>query len=92
VGLVRRSLVAASLALVVLAGCDSYNDKRGRGDAPVSRYDDKAAVVVNMPDLFMNVAFKCLGVNGVYAHTREAAPVIIPNDPICAEGADPLGG
>lgn len=73
-------LIAAMTALV---GCSAFNDSRGKGDAPVGSRDDTPAEVINMPDSFMNVAHKCYGVNGIYAHTREAAPVVVPNDPMC---------
>lgn len=81
-----RTAALAATALVVLASCGEYNDKRGRGDAPVASTDDTPAVVVNFPDLFMNVAFKCLGSNGIYTHTREGAPIVVPNDTNCRNG------
>lgn len=71
------------LLLIPLAACSSYNDKRGRGDAPVKQYDDTPAYVINMPDQFANVAIKCYGGNGVYETTREAAPVVVADDPMC---------
>jgi len=78
----------ATLAITVtlaLTGCSKHNDERGKGDAPVAnkRGDDSPATVVNFPDGFMNVAFKCLGPNGIYAHTRAASPVVIKDDPNC---------
>lgn len=91
-----KRLVLIGLAALALAGCgQSWNDKHGLGDAPVGNANDGPAYIVNMPDTFMNVAFKCLGPNGVYAHTREAAPVIIKDDANCAPGspyARPLEG
>ena len=80
----RRLLVVLPVVLVGLVGCAEYNDdKRGRGDAPVGTYDDSEVLILNMPDQFMNVAFKCMGVNGIYTHTRAASPVVVPNDPMC---------
>ncbi|MEV5833320.1 hypothetical protein [Nocardia sp. NPDC052112] len=56
--------VLAVVCLVALAGCSNdYNDKRGRGDAPVKdgQGDNTPAEVFNMPDGFGNVATKCVG-------------------------------
>lgn len=70
-----------AVALVgVLAACA---DTSPTGDAPTGDVDDSPARIVNFPNHFMNVAFKCLGPNGIYAHTRPAAPVIVANDPLC---------
>ncbi|WP_199844579.1 hypothetical protein [Streptomyces sp. DSM 15324] len=63
----RGSVAVAGLVLVVgtlLAGCSQeYEDKRGRGDAPVAGKagDDTPAEVFNMPDGFGNLATKCVG-------------------------------
>lgn len=81
----RRLLLAAAL-IAATAGCSSWNDQRGRGDAPVDSYDDEPAVVINFPDKFANVAVKCLGSTGVYTSTREAPPVVVPQDAHCTEG------
>lgn len=43
-----------------LAGCSSYNDARGKGDAPAAPGDDSSAAITNMPDGFPNLAVKCL--------------------------------
>lgn len=79
----KRILVVTAM-LLTFAACS--NDEEGRGDAGVGDWDDTPAHVINMPDSFMNVAFKCMGVNGIYAHTREGAPIVIPNDPMCQTG------
>lgn len=81
-----RGVAAAALVALLATGCSSYNDKRGKGDAPVGEFNDDARAVWNGPDSFMNIAAWCIGADGVYAHTREAAPVILANDPNCAEG------
>lgn len=82
----RRLIAAGAVATVLLAGCSGYNADRGKGDAPVAnkKGDDSPAYVVNFPDDFANVAHKCLGKNGIYTTTREAAPVVVVNDPECA--------
>ncbi|MFI1768645.1 hypothetical protein ACH41H_42345 [Streptomyces sp. NPDC020800] len=84
---------AAGLLVVVgslVAGCsDSYNDKRGKGDAPVQGRagDDTPAEVFNMPDGFGNLATKCVG-HGfrAYVTTNADAPsnVQIVQDKACA--------
>jgi len=81
------AIAAAAVAGVALLGaCNSWKEDRGVGDAPVGKSNDSAAYVINMPDTFMNLAWRCVGENGIYTHTREAAPVIVPADPNCAEG------
>lgn len=74
-----------SLALVFGIGCSEFNNARGRGDAPVGVKDDSSAEVINMPDLFANMATKCNHGNRLYATTREAAPVVVPADPTCPQ-------
>jgi hypothetical protein len=86
----RSVSIVAVLAVAALAGCSEYNDDRGKGDAPVGSSDDSPAVVINFPDGFANVARKCDGPNAVYTHTREAAPVVVANSPVCT-GAETDG-
>jgi hypothetical protein len=76
--------VAAIIVGVILY--DNYKEARGRGDAPVTREAERPWKVINGPDQFHNIAFICHGTNGLYTHTREAQPVVVPNDPMCAEG------
>jgi len=79
-----KRIAIAVLGLALLGtGCKSYNDARGRGDAPIGEYDDSPAYILNFPDKFMNIAFKCLGPNGVYTHTRQGPPVVIVDDGNC---------
>lgn len=62
----KRSLAAAAavlmLGLSATACSQAHEDKRGRGDAPVSagRGDDSAAFCTNMPDEFGNICGKCI--------------------------------
>jgi hypothetical protein len=87
-----RTFVDAVLVIgtmvALAAGCSAYNDDRGKGDAPVGSTDDSPAAVINFPDGFANVARKCDGSTAIYTHTREAAPVVVPNSPECREGED----
>ena len=71
------------LALVPIAACSHGGS---RDDAPVGPVDDSPAYIVNMPDKYHNFSIKCIGGNGLYAHTRAAAPVVVVDDPLCAEG------
>lgn len=60
--------------LALLSGCglvEEHKSKRGRGDAPVGRTDDTPATVLNMPDNFPNVAFKCVGGKTVWVTQNE---------------------
>ncbi len=79
----KITLVALGL-LLTTAACAS--EKRGTGDSPVEPVRDQnntRAHIVTMPNGFSNVAFKCDDGNGIYVTTREAAPVIVPDDPNC---------
>lgn len=69
------------IALVAVAGAsvtsafrlpnDTWNQGRGRGDAPVRRVNDGARDVYEMPDRFSNVAMTCdeYG-NAIYVTTK----------------------
>lgn len=50
---------------------DTWNNSRGRGDAPVRRVNDGARDVYEMPDRFSNVAMTCdeYG-NSIYVTTK----------------------
>ncbi len=74
------------LALLAVAGCSKFQDDRGIGDAPADQQPDRPIKVWAGPDQFMNVGAYCIGVDGVYIHTRQAAPVVVPDDPNCDEG------
>ena len=81
-----RWVLIGALALMLLPfliGCQAHETERGRGDAPVGTINGEPATIIEMPDRFENIAFKCHGTNGIYATTREAPPVIVPNDPEC---------
>ncbi|MFE3265634.1 hypothetical protein [Streptomyces sp. NPDC059215] len=84
------SLIAVLIAGGLIGGCSKeYNDKRGKGDAPVQgrRGDNTAAEVFNMPDGFGNLATKCVG-HGfrAYVTTNASGPsnVQIAPDKTCA--------
>lgn len=83
--------VIGVLGLLGLAGCSDDADERGRGDAPIEgrRGDDSPANVINMPDEYSNVAFKCWGPNGIYVTTRDVAPVVVPGDAQCEDDDAP---
>lgn len=87
----RKNVAWVVCPLVVLAlatGCSEYNDDRGRGDAPTDQQPDKTVKVWPNADLFPNIAALCIGENGVYTTTREAAPEVVANDPNCDEGGE----
>ena len=84
---------AAALALIagLLVGCSQgYQNKRGKGDAPVAGKsgEDTAAEVYNFPDGFGNLATKCVG-HGMraYVTTNTSGPsnVQIVPDSTCAQ-------
>lgn len=80
----RLALVAAGLAILV--GCSEFNDDRGVGDAPVDQQPDAERKVWPNGNLFPNISGFCIGGNGVYTSTREGPPVVVSDDPECAEG------
>ena len=84
---VRAAVAATTLVVAAAAaGCSGYNDDRGKGDAPVGARHEAPRQVWQNLDGYPNVSAFCVGVNGVYTTTREAAPVVVPDDPNCAEG------
>ena len=89
----RRPITTIVVVLCVLVailltfkGFDPSNDSKGLGDAPVGRTHEAPRQIWLSPDNFMNVAAYCIGVDGVYVHTRPAGPVIIANDANCLPG------
>lgn len=85
-----RRRVAIGLAGVlgaILLSAGACED-RGTVDAPIDQdlQDNQAPFIVNMPDGYMNLALKCLGRDLLVAHTRAAAPTVLPDADACAEG------
>lgn len=84
----RLALVALAL---VLAGCgQDYKESQGINDAPIARTDNAGWVVLSAPDQFPNIAFRCMGPNGIYnprLASKDSARTItvVPNDPQCAK-------
>jgi hypothetical protein len=80
-----KKLILVAVPLLMVLGCTDDKQHGFKDIAPEAGnlQDDRPPHIINEPDDFMNIAFKCMGVNGIYAHTREAAPVIVPNDPMC---------
>lgn len=81
----NRALLAVAVA-GTLAGCSNYNDDRGKGDAPVGDRDEQPRNIWNNVNDFPNISAFCIGDNGIYTTTRNAAPTVIVSDPECAEG------
>ena len=89
----RRPALAmlACLALILFGAQfvptpDSWLDDRGRGDAPVGIRESSARRVWENIDKFMNVVPFCIGVNGIYTHTRQGPPVVVKDDGNCEPG------
>lgn len=96
----RKYIISAVIiSCLALAGCGSQNpwETSGRGDAPIddSKTDDSAAKIINFPDMFANVAFKCNGTVGVYTTGNGGQSqvgrgvAVVPNDPNCP-GSTPV--
>lgn len=78
-----KRVLAALIVVASLTGCSAFNDARGLGDAPVGKvHETKREVWVNI-DGYPNISFFCIGPNGVYTHTRVAAPIVIKDDGNC---------
>jgi len=78
-----KRLILVIVAVLFAASCSEWNDDRGKGDAPVDQRPDQTVNVYPNGDGYPNIAWFCIGGNGVYTTTREAPPVIIPDDPEC---------
>jgi hypothetical protein len=83
-----RRFVFAVAAVALLSGCEARDDNDGAGDAPIARVDDSGWTVYNGVDRYPNIAFKCVGPNGLYtarnadeSHARMFQ--VVPNDPNC---------
>lgn len=76
--------LAAAAVVAVASGCSSVNDARGRGDTPdlqagrqpCVRDQHARPVHERGPQVLRRE-------RRLHAHTRPAAPVIVPNDPMC---------
>ncbi|MFE2585746.1 hypothetical protein [Streptomyces sp. NPDC059378] len=87
----------ALLLVALLGGCSqSYDDQRGKGDAPVAGRagEDSPAEVHNFPDGFGNLSTKCVGQGRrAYATTRFVQEdgddtVIIPANAVIVDDPD----
>ncbi len=85
----RRWLIGTALALVVLGGAASC-DEKGLGDAPIGAQDEGPRDIIVMPDTFANLAVVCDGPARIYVTTRNAPPVVVMDHPACA-GEEPIG-
>lgn len=74
----KRALI---LSTILVAGCGAS----ATSDAPTKSTDMSGADIVNMPDEFPNIAFKCLGANGIYVNTRTGGVnmIVVENDTNC---------
>jgi hypothetical protein len=90
---VRTALLAGAALVAVVGSTAGACGAKGTGDAPVepvSSQNNNPAHIINMPDGFPNVAFKCDGKVGIYvvSHAKtDVAPVIVQNDVRCGGGS-----
>lgn len=80
----KKTIAAVALAAIALTGC-KFEDERGVGDAPVGTLHEGPRQVWQNIDQFPNIVAFCIGRNGVYTHTRAAAPIVIANDANCTD-------
>lgn len=77
-------ILAFGLIVGLLAGGCGAKASRGIQDAPIGPTDNAPAHIINMPNNYPNIAFKCNGSTGIYATTRDSIPFRIEaNDPSC---------
>lgn len=95
-------VVAAGVTLLaVLAGCGS--SERGQNVPKKDQRDTGPALIINEPQGFRNVSFKCFGPNGVYVTSRgdwassgnqgpelPSAVYVVANDPNCKAPGAPV--
>lgn len=86
---IKRFSVAFTLASVMAVGCSARSNNDGAGDAPITRVDDTGWVILNGVDRYPNIAFRCLGPNGIYAarnadNTAARTFQVIAADPNCS--------
>lgn len=76
--------VVGATVVLTAGACED----RGTVDAPIDPQlqDNQAPFIVNMPDGYLNLALKCLGDDLLVAHTRQAAPVVVPDSDLCGPG------
>jgi hypothetical protein len=82
--------VRAALSIAAAAGIFAIGAAGCGNDASVDTRDKGAAkAIINMPDHFPNVAFKCRGSKGIYVTNNTSSgsgsPAVIPNDPECRQ-------
>lgn len=79
----RKALLIAGVA-VALTSCGA-SARRGTQDAPIGATDNTPPVVIlNFPDGYPNIAFKCNGHDGIYTLRRDYQPVVVvPKDDNC---------
>jgi hypothetical protein len=95
----KRGRTKLGLLAVVLAGglllgaCGEFgaDDEEGIGDAPVHQMKDVKVRVFPSPNLFSNIAARCIGPDGVYWTTAEVPLTVVVNDPNCEEGGELYG-
>jgi hypothetical protein len=81
---ITATVLVGITALLALPACNTFNNARGLGDAPVGRRDDSPAEVINMPNRFPNIATKCDGHgHRIYVNTRTAGNITVIGDPTC---------
>ncbi len=88
--LTRGAITLAAVVLVGVGATAGACNAEGTGDAPVEpvqQQNNAPAHIINMPNGFPNIAFKCDGKVGIYVVTHsknDVQPVIVQNDPRCA--------
>lgn len=90
-----RKIAATATCVALLFGataCSSWNDDRGKGDAPAGRGDDSKANITNMPDSFPNLSLKCLKGDAPWAAvvTTDRGFILIQDPERC--GGKPVVG
>jgi hypothetical protein len=94
-----KKVIYAAIALAAaaaLTACSAFDQANGRGDAKISGTDNSGAEIVNMPDVYGNLATKCHHGNRLYSTTHGSGDDmheyasqiwVVPADPSCPKDA-----
>lgn len=82
----RIAVAGTAVAVAIATSACETEDDRGLGDAPSEAHDDSTIGIYTNADAYPNISTLCVGGNGVYSTTREAAVTVIVGDPECEEG------
>lgn len=79
----RKPWLYLVLLAIFLGSFAGSCDEKGLGDAPIGKQHEAPRDIIVMPDTFPNFAIACDGTTAIYAHTRDAAPIVVTDSVWC---------